>query len=99
MKKIVLGFSCLLLAAGPVLAQTFFRCNGQLVDLGAAAGDVLALCGEPSQVAEGSDEIGEGVAIPVEEWLYRDNPDGPAILIFRNGRLAEMRTLDGIPPT
>ena len=85
--------------ASAVLAQTGLRCSGQLIDLGMSEEAVLALCGEPTQVAEGGDEVGEGVAIPVDEWLYTYGPTTlPAVLIFRNGVLASTRTLDGFPP-
>ena len=90
----------LALVATAGFAQTDFRCGGQIIDLGTSRQDVLALCGEPTQVAEGSDEIGEGVAIPVEEWLYSYGTTMlPTVLIFRNNSLSMVRTLDGFPPT
>ena len=93
---VALGLAVVVAAAS---AQTDFRCAGQLIDLGTSEGVVLELCGEPNQVAEGSDEIGEGVAIPVEEWLYNYGPTMlPSLLIFRNGSLAAVKTLDGFPP-
>jgi Protein of unknown function (DUF2845) len=100
MRNFVLATSCLALAAMPALAQSGFRCGDQLVDLGSSQDTVLAQCGEPTQVAEGADDIGEGVAVPVEEWLYNFGPTTlPAILVFRNGSLATVRTLDGFPST
>jgi hypothetical protein len=99
MRKLVLSVSGLMLVATAATAQSGFRCGDQIIDLGSSARDVLAFCGEPTQTAEGSDEIGEGVAIPVEEWLYNFGPTTlPSILIFRNGFLAAVRTLDGFLP-
>jgi hypothetical protein len=100
MKTLVLATACVLVLATAAGAQSWFRCSDQLIDLGSPQSMVLELCGEPTQVAEGSDEVGEGVAIPVEEWLYSSGPTAmPTILYFRNGRLSGMRQLDGFPPT
>lgn len=99
MRRLVLVVLGLMLVATAAAAQTGFRCGDQIIDLGSSARDVLAYCGEPTQTAEGSDEIGEGVAIPVEEWLYNFGPGTfPSILIFRNGSLAAVRQLDGFAP-
>lgn len=92
---IVLALS---LVATAAMAQGF-RCSDQIIDIGTSRDAVLALCGEPTQTAEGSDEIGEGVAIPVEEWLYNFGPTTfPTLLIFRNGILSSVRTLNGFAP-
>ena len=99
MKRTLWPVLPMLLVSVSVSAQTDFRCGGQIIDYGTPATDVLARCGEPTQVAEGSDEVGEGVAIPVEEWLYRFGLPMPTILVFRNGSLAEIRPLNGLPPT
>jgi hypothetical protein len=98
--ELAIAALCSAMLTTAALAQTGFRCGDQLIEFGTSRENVLAQCGEPAQVGEGFDEVGEGVAIPVEEWVYDFGPTtSPSVLVFRNGSLAEVRTSQGFPPS
>jgi Protein of unknown function (DUF2845) len=75
-----------------------FRCpNGEFVTTGDQLGEVAVRCDKPTTTTrrEEPQETFRGKVeyIPVEEWTYNMGPsDFIYTLIFRNGKLAEIRS-------
>ena len=73
-----------LLLMGDAMAQVSMRCGTRLVSRGALQIEVLRACGEPV-TREYLGSLSEG-------WLYGSRGRISKILIFRNGRLSQIKS-------
>jgi hypothetical protein len=92
-------FACIFVvsAAGAALAQ--MQCEGRLIEVGAAAADVLRDCGPPQQRVRSERVVATGLLdspgseemrIPVEEWTYEQPGQFVRKLVFESGKLVKI---------
>lgn len=89
---------CILLLLGlsaPALASSTYRCNSQLVSLGADSHEVRSKCGEPVSEDELSfkrviNQYGHSHELRVTEWVYGPKGGMYYFLRFEGGNLAKI---------
>jgi len=87
----------LLLSTGAADAYGSLRCKGRLIDVGASAAEVMALCGEPAKRFVTQVPVRAGVLsgftrfagfATSEQWIYdRGWGKFPAVLHFDDGKI------------
>ena len=97
MRRFVLLAAFLLISTAEVSADNFRCPNGGIVSSGDTISEVMVKCDPPTTLIKrtDSDETVRGRIryIEVEEWTYNEGPNTLVhYLIFRNGRLVEVRT-------
>ena len=106
MNKWILAVGLSLAAAGPAYA---FRCGSHLITEGDTRSEVVAYCGEPTEVESRSAilrrplvwirgrpyNVGESyVEVPIDVWLYNLGPSKlMRRLRFEDGKVVEIETL------
>ncbi len=106
MSKTLLALALTVAAASPAYA---FRCGTHLITEGATRSEVVAKCGEPTEVDQRSSilrratawigghpvVVGDGlVEVPVEVWIYNLGPNKlMRRLRFEDGLLVDIDTL------
>jgi len=106
MSRWLLAFGLSLAAAGPAYA---FRCGSHLITEGDTRSEVIAYCGEPTEIERTTAilrrpiawiggrpyTLGEGlVEIPVDVWVYNLGPSKlMRRLRFEDGKLVDIETL------
>ncbi len=73
-RTFALAFVLLCLPGTAVLADSAFRCGGQLVELGASQSEVLAQCGEPTSKSVTIEDVRSGNQVigktQKSRWTY-----------------------------
>jgi hypothetical protein len=97
MNKWLLTFGLSLAAASPAFA---FRCGSHLITEGDTRSEVIAHCGEPTEVESRSAilrpyTVGDSfVEVPVDVWVYNLGPNKlMRRLRFEDGKLVDIETL------